>query len=102
MNLGNPRCPQKACQMLFKSSLYPYLEPNGSLLGFLNGTKTHCIRYAQHTHMVNISSNGYMRGIHPNHTDLNCYVYASHASDVNTCKKHYWLHTFHDLKRSNI
>ena len=23
----------------------PYREPNGSLLGFLNGTKTHCIRY---------------------------------------------------------
>ena len=29
-------------------------------------------------------------------------IYASHASDVNTRKKHYWLHTFHDLRRSNF
>ena len=41
----------------------PYREPNGSLLRFLDGTKTHCIRYTQHIHMDNnISSNGYMRG----------------------------------------
>ena len=79
--------PKKVCQRLFKISLYSYREPNGSLLGFLNGTKTHCIRYTQHTHMDNIRSNGYMRGIHPNHTDFNFYVYASHASDVNTRKK---------------
>ena len=64
----------------------PYREPNGSLLGFLNGTKTHCIRNTQHIHTDSISSNGYMRGILPNHTDFNCYVYASHASDVNTRK----------------
>ena len=36
--------------------------------------------------MDNVSSNRNMRGIHPNHTDFNCYVYASHASDMNTCK----------------
>ena len=27
-----------------------------------------------------------MRGILSNHTDFNCYVYASHASDVDTRK----------------
>ena len=43
-----------------------------------------------------------MRGIFPNHTNFKYYVYASHASEVVTRKKHYWLHTFHDPKRSSI
>ena len=34
--------------------------------------------------MDNISPNGYMRGILPNHSDFNFYVDASHASDVDT------------------
>ena len=36
MNLGNSQMP--------KEFTLPYREPNGSfLLGFLNGTKTHCL-----------------------------------------------------------
>ena len=54
------------------------------VLGFLNTTKNYCIRYTQQIHLDHISPNGYMRGILPNHTDFNCYVDASHASDVDT------------------
>jgi len=54
------------------------------VLGFLNSTKYYCIRYTQQIHLDTISPNGYMRGILPNHTDFNCYVDASHASDVDT------------------
>ena len=52
------------------------------VLGFLNATKNYCIRYAQQLHLDNISSSGFMRGILPNHVDFNCYVDASHASDI--------------------
>ena len=54
------------------------------VLGFLNATRNYCIRYAQQLHQNNISSSGFMRGILPNHIDFNCYVDASHASDIDT------------------
>ena len=54
------------------------------VLGFLNATRNYCIRYAQQIHLNNISSSGFMRGILPNHIDFNCYVDASHASDIDT------------------
>ena len=54
------------------------------ILGILNATKNYCIRYAQQLHMDTISSSGFMRGILPNHIDFNCYVDASHASDIDT------------------
>jgi hypothetical protein len=86
MNLGKSQMPKEGTAEALQTFTLPYREPNGSLLRFLNGTKTHCIRHTQHIHIDNISSNRYMRGILPKHTDFNCYVYASHASDVDTRK----------------
>ena len=54
------------------------------VLGFLNATRNYCIRYAQHFYLNNICSRGFMRGILLNHIDFNCYVDASHASDIDT------------------
>jgi len=54
------------------------------VLGLLNATRNYCIRNAQQIHLNNISSSGFMRGILPNHIDFNCYVDASHASDIDT------------------
>ena len=58
------------------------------VLGFLNATRNYCIRYAKQIHLNNISSSGFMRGILPNHIDLNCYVDAHKT-------KHHRLHLLH-------
>ena len=52
------------------------------VLGLLNTTKHYCIRYAQQHFNENITSGGYMRGRLPITPDLQCYVDASHAADV--------------------
>ena len=54
------------------------------ILGYLNTTKHYCIRYAQQTATEDIIPKGYMRGVLPMLTDFNCYVDASHASDIDT------------------
>ena len=54
------------------------------VLGLLNTTKHYCIRYAQQHFYENITSGGYMRGRLPITPDLQCYVDASHAADVDT------------------
>ena len=54
------------------------------VLGFLNTTKHYCIRYAQQHFNENITSGGYMRGRLPITPDLQCYVDASHAADIDT------------------
>ena len=58
------------------------------LLGFLNTTKPkhYCIRYAQQHLNENITSGGYMRGRLPIIPDLQFYVDASHAVDIDTRK----------------
>jgi hypothetical protein len=53
-------------------------------LGFLNTVKNYCIRYAQQHFNENITSGGYMRGRLPITPDLQCYVDANHAADVDT------------------
>ena len=78
---GKSQMPKEGIAEAIQSLLYPIVSQMVPVMRFLNGTKTHCIRNTQHIHIDNISSNGYMRGILPNHTDFNCYVYASHASD---------------------
>ena len=54
------------------------------VLGYLNTTKNHCIRYSQQTSTEDIVPLGYMRGVLPMLTDFNCYVDASHAADIET------------------
>jgi hypothetical protein len=54
------------------------------VLGFLNTTKHYCSRYAQQHFNENITSGGYMRGRLPITPDLQCYVDASHAADIDT------------------
>jgi hypothetical protein len=54
------------------------------VLGYLYATRTYCIRYAQQHFNDSIVSGGYMRGRLPITTDLNCYVDASHAADIDT------------------
>ena len=54
------------------------------VLGYLNTTKNYCIQYAQQTATEDIIPQGYMRGVLPMVTDFNCYVDASHASDIDT------------------
>ena len=54
------------------------------VLGLLNTTKHYCIRYAQQHFNENITSGGYMRGRLPITPDLQCYVDASHAADIDT------------------
>ena len=71
------------------------------VLGFINATRNYCIRYAQQIHLNNISSSGFMRGILPNHIDLNCYVDASHASDIDT-RRSITGYIFFYLWRSSI
>jgi hypothetical protein len=51
------------------------------VLGFL---KHYCIRYAQQHFNENITSGGYVRGRLPITPDLQCYVDASHAADIDT------------------
>ena len=82
----------------------PYREPNGSLFGFQNGTMTHCILYPQHVHMDNnISSNGYMRGRYFKTILILIVMYMQvMQAMLILAKKHYWSHTFHDLRRSSL
>ena len=54
------------------------------VLGSLNTTKHNCFRYAQQHFNENITSGGYMRGRLPITPDLQCYVDASDAADVDT------------------
>jgi Reverse transcriptase (RNA-dependent DNA polymerase) len=53
-------------------------------LRFLQTTKHYCIRYAQQHFNENITLSGYMRGRLPITPNLQSYVDASHAEDVDT------------------
>ena len=54
------------------------------VLGYLNCTKHYYIRYAQQPFPDSVVTGGYMRGWLPPTADLNCYVDAGHAADVDT------------------
>jgi hypothetical protein len=67
-------------------TLVYYIGKPLRVLGYQYATRTYCIRYAQQHFNDSIVSGGYMRGRLPIATDLNCYVDASHAADIDTLR----------------